>query len=93
MVLRHIETGQHTVHIEVGQGTGSYSHAFALYGVRRQGDARKIRAARLNATGPAPTPVMANPSSPLALYIVAFWAGVVALLLSGVSRRSRCRCS
>ena len=32
MVLRHIETGQHTVHIEVGHGAGSNSHRFALWG-------------------------------------------------------------
>ena len=33
-------TAQHAINIEVGYGTGSYSHAFALYGVRRQADAR-----------------------------------------------------
>ena len=38
MVLRRAKRGQHTVHIEVGHGAGSYSYAFALYGVRRQAD-------------------------------------------------------
>ena len=33
-------TAHDAINIEVGYGTGSYSHAFALYGVRRQADAR-----------------------------------------------------
>ena len=32
-------TAHHAINIEVGYGTGANSHAFALYGVRRQGDA------------------------------------------------------
>ena len=32
-------TAHDAINIEVGYGTGSYSHAFALYGVRRQADA------------------------------------------------------
>jgi hypothetical protein len=35
MVLRHIETDQHAINIEVGHGAGSNSHAFDPYGVRR----------------------------------------------------------
>ena len=42
MVLHHIETGQHAIHIEVGHGAGPNSHAFALCGVQRQAAGREL---------------------------------------------------
>jgi hypothetical protein len=81
-------TPRHTINSEVGYGTGSISHALALYGVRQQADAQGAPPGDLDHRSAASAnAVIVNLSSLLACCIIAFRAllidaGVVALLIA-----------